>query len=183
MNNGDLLGTLWVFTTSAEAQVPDMFLPVAVFDTLQRGTQWAADKAASGTLTEYPINVSAYDWAIANGYFKPRRADQRAAHFIETFSDASQAHCHFEKGVAETRCQPRGIPAETPHAWVFNGRGRRGHLPSAVFTEHTLAEAWIAGVRAAGILSHLSVNLEPSAVDTAVEKYTDGRLDKLGTGS
>ena len=48
-----------------------------------------------------PLHFGIYDWALANGHFKPKSQAQSEARFIGAFSSAAQAHLHFENGRAE----------------------------------------------------------------------------------
>jgi len=84
--------TVWVFNGDKGR------FPSGVFSTRERGEGWIKANRLSGTLTEYPVDISAYDWALENGNFKPKRDDQRSAEFIQNFSDASQAHEHYIDG-------------------------------------------------------------------------------------
>ncbi len=84
--------TVWLFTSASNDVVPDAHIPQAAFRTLAAGDRWVRTLKPSGMLTEYPMNIGVFEWATARGVFKPRRDDQRATPFIETFSDASQAH-------------------------------------------------------------------------------------------
>jgi len=51
-------------------------------------------------LTEYPLDIGAYDWAIQHGHFKPKHEHQRQPSFIEKFSSAALNHFHYWNGVA-----------------------------------------------------------------------------------
>ena len=72
--------------------------PCAVFTDRQRAISWIARRRLTGTLTEYPVDVGAYDWAVDNGYFQPRREDQRTPQFIGGFTSSRQWHAHFVDG-------------------------------------------------------------------------------------
>ena len=72
--------------------------PAAVFSTIDKANAWISEHRLSGTLTEYPIDVAVYEWAIASGAFKPKRPDQSEPQFIQRFSSASQRHFHYENG-------------------------------------------------------------------------------------
>jgi hypothetical protein len=50
----------------------------------------------TGCLTKYPVGISAYDWAIANQYFTPKKPQHYEAGFIQRFTDASQEHYHYD---------------------------------------------------------------------------------------
>ena len=74
--------------------------PSAVFSTEGAAKDWISRHCLTGTLTQYPLDVSAYDWAIGRGYFEPKRDNQRSGHFIANFSSAHLPHVHFEEGKA-----------------------------------------------------------------------------------
>ncbi len=50
----------------------------------------------TGTLTKYPVGVSAYDWAIQENLFTPKKPEHYEANFIQRFTDASQEHYHYD---------------------------------------------------------------------------------------
>lgn len=88
--------TVWVFNGSG-IQKPFNF-PSAVFTELELAEQWIHNNSLSGVLTQYPLNIGVYEWAVTRGFFKPRRELHYTPGFIETFSDASQPHHHYERG-------------------------------------------------------------------------------------
>jgi hypothetical protein len=155
--------SVWVLTPTSSATGDTGYQPKAVFSMAQVAAAWIASQRATCMLTEYPVDISVYEWATGRGYFTPTRDDQRASAFIETFSDASQAHCHFEDGQPLYALDPRGvsmpdIEARLREVWIFNGSGRRRAFPSAVFSERTAAEAWIERIRASGTLHRLMLD-------------------------
>ena len=72
--------------------------PSAVFSSVEPARKWAKEHGLTGTLTEYPIDTPAYDWAIGKGRFKPSGDHERLGDFVGNFSHASQKHYHFEDG-------------------------------------------------------------------------------------
>ncbi|WP_449405068.1 DUF7710 domain-containing protein [Hymenobacter baengnokdamensis] len=42
--------------------------------------------------------MSAYDWAIQEKLFEPRKPEHYATGFIQRFTTASQEHYHYEDG-------------------------------------------------------------------------------------
>lgn len=50
----------------------------------------------TGTLTKYPVGVSAYDWAIQESLFTPKKPEHYEAGFIQRFTTASQEHYHYD---------------------------------------------------------------------------------------
>lgn len=72
--------------------------PSAVFSAVEPARAWIKEHGLTGTLTEYPVDTPAYDWAIGEGKFKPSGDHERSGDFIGNFSYASQQHYHFENG-------------------------------------------------------------------------------------
>lgn len=66
--------------------------PSAVFSSYENAEQWIKQHRLSGTLTAYPLDVSAYDWAVDSGYFKPKSEKDTSAKFIAQFSSAYLKH-------------------------------------------------------------------------------------------
>lgn len=88
--------TVWVFNGSGVRR-PYNF-PSAVFTDPGVAEEWILKHSASGILTQYPLNIGVYDWAIARGSFRPTKAEHHTPAFIETFSSAYQTHYHYEGG-------------------------------------------------------------------------------------
>ncbi len=86
--------TVWVFTA------PNAQFPGAIFSSMSRARGWIAQHKLSGLLTEYPLDMGAYDWAVGRGAFTPRRPEHASSAFIGSFSSAHMAHVHFEDGEA-----------------------------------------------------------------------------------
>lgn len=83
---------VWIFVDS------NRHLPSGVFTELQLAEHWIRSNLLSGILTRYPINISVYDWAITNGYFKVKTNKHSSPHFIGGFSSAYQEHYHYNQG-------------------------------------------------------------------------------------
>jgi hypothetical protein len=88
--NGEAEG-VWVFNGA------NATFPAGVFGSQERAEQWIRQNALTGTLTWYPLDEGAYDWAVRNGTFTPKRDDQRSAAFIQRFSSGAR-HFHYEDG-------------------------------------------------------------------------------------
>jgi hypothetical protein len=84
--------TIWVFNG------PGSGFPSGVFSQRSIAETWIKTHSLSGTLTCYPIDTGVYDWALLNGFFKPKKEEQQTAGFIQKFSSASQEHFHYEDG-------------------------------------------------------------------------------------
>ena len=90
MVHGSVEGeTVWVFVGAGAR------LPSAVFTTRAAAEKWIEANRVEGLLTEYPLNQSAYDWAVAHGYFRPSKPEHNTAKFIARFTSASQSHAHY----------------------------------------------------------------------------------------
>ncbi len=72
-----------------------------VFESKLLAEVWIADHKLTGTLTEYPLNVGAYDWAVSMDYFTPKKDEHRTSEYIGKFSSASQSHYHYTDGQKE----------------------------------------------------------------------------------
>jgi predicted enzyme related to lactoylglutathione lyase len=88
--------TVWVFNGA------NAIFPSAVFETKESAETWIVEKQVSGTLTEYPLGIPAYDYAIEMKWFTPKRDDQKMPDFIQRFTSASQNHYHYENGNSDT---------------------------------------------------------------------------------
>ncbi len=84
--------TVWVFNGS------NANFPSGVFTSRESAETWIATKGLAGILTEYPLDVPVYDYAIAMNWFTPKREDQKLSQFIQRFTSASQNHYHYEDG-------------------------------------------------------------------------------------
>ena len=62
------------------------------------------------------------------------------------------------------------------HVWIFNGSG---NLPSAVFSSHTLAEAWITGQKLSGVLTKYPLDI--SVYEWAIQNtsFKPKNLDQM----
>jgi hypothetical protein len=84
--------TVWVFTR------PRAQFPSGVFSTLENAELWIRHNNLTGTLTRYPVDEGAYDWAVRCGFFSVSKPEQQSAEFIGRFSAANQEHYHYEDG-------------------------------------------------------------------------------------
>jgi hypothetical protein len=85
--------SVWVFNGDRSV------FPSGVFRDISTAEQWIRKNSLSGCLTEYPLDIGIYDWAIQHGYFKPKHEHQRQPTFIEKFSSAALNHFHYWNGV------------------------------------------------------------------------------------
>lgn len=84
--------TVWVFCGEGGN------LPSGVFSSEEAARAWIQRCKLTGILTEYPVDISAYDWAIEHGVFKPNQPWQDSPKFIGRFTSASLHHLHFHDG-------------------------------------------------------------------------------------
>lgn len=82
---------VWVFNGAKAA------FPSGVFTSRENAEAWITEHKLEGTLTLYPLDQSAYDHAIANGWFNPQSPNQKLPEFIQRFTSASQEHYHYER--------------------------------------------------------------------------------------
>jgi hypothetical protein len=67
-----------------------------VFTTREKAEAWITKHVLTGTLTRYPLNISAYDWALETGDFRVKKPEQMSAEFIQKFTAGSQEHYHYD---------------------------------------------------------------------------------------
>ena len=82
---------VWVFSG------PRNHFPSGVFATREQAEAWIEMHRLEGTLTKYPVGISAYDFAIQQGHFTPRKPEHSSPAFIANFSSATQDHYHYER--------------------------------------------------------------------------------------
>ena len=80
---------VWIFNGGSA-------FPSGVFTSRERAEEWIRRNRLAGTLTAYPLDMGAYDWAVSEGYFIPKRDDQKTSEFIARFSSAYQEHYHYK---------------------------------------------------------------------------------------
>lgn len=69
-----------------------------IFSDILQAEAWILKYNLTGVLTKYPVNESAYDWAINNNFFEITTDDQTKPLFIQKFTSANQEHFHYEDG-------------------------------------------------------------------------------------
>lgn len=85
--------TVWIFNGE------NARFPGGVFGSRAQAEKWIMQHRVSGVLTEYPLNVGVYDWAVSSGHFTPKRPEHSSSLFIGGFSSAVQNHFHYENGI------------------------------------------------------------------------------------
>ena len=78
----------------------DARFPSAVFSHQQNTENWIKANRVSGILTEYPLNISVYNWAVSHEYFVPKREHYNTIEFQRPFTSARQNHIHYQDGIA-----------------------------------------------------------------------------------
>jgi len=68
----------------------------AVYESVAQAATDIERHQLSGLLTWYPIGTTVYDYAVGQGFFRPREyADGK---FIQSFTSAALDHHHFVNG-------------------------------------------------------------------------------------
>jgi hypothetical protein len=88
----DALAHVWVFNGAK------WNLASAVFSSRSAAEEWISTRRLTGMLTQYPLDISVYDWVVENGLFHPKDDRQKSAAFIQGFSSAYLEHYHYEDG-------------------------------------------------------------------------------------
>jgi hypothetical protein len=83
---------IWIFMGEGS------WTPTAVFTSFDEADEWIRGRGLSGHLSEYPINISVYDWAITLGLHKPKYDSQKSAQHIQKFGSAFLQHHHYNNG-------------------------------------------------------------------------------------
>ena len=92
----DRIQFVWVFNGTRAN------FPSAIFERKEEADLWIEKNRLTGVLTHYPVNVSAYDWAIEEGVCKATDAKHKDPDFIAKFSSASMRHFHYENGIQDS---------------------------------------------------------------------------------
>lgn len=91
----DGLAHVWIFCGAGAR------LPSGAFRSRSSAEEWIHRHRLTGVLTKYPLDEGAYDWAVREGFFQPKRAEHSSATFVQGFSSASQEHYHYLDGVPD----------------------------------------------------------------------------------
>jgi hypothetical protein len=67
-----------------------------IFTTREKAEVWIKKHVLTGVLTRYPLDISAYDWALETGTFRIKKPEQTSAEFIQKFTSGSQEHYHYD---------------------------------------------------------------------------------------
>lgn len=88
---------VWVFTSMRAPTSTTPTFPSGVFSSIETAEAWIKLHRLSGILTLYRVDVGAYDWALANDYFRPSKPHHKTPEFIGRFS-GGDVHYHYEEG-------------------------------------------------------------------------------------
>lgn len=88
--------TIFVFVA------PQAVFPSGVFLEVAEAEEWISKYCLTGVLTEYPVGVGVFDWAVAAGKFVPKPNKAIDASFVGKFTTAAMSHYHYEDGVRLT---------------------------------------------------------------------------------
>lgn len=91
------MAEVWIFTGERSKPGTNATFPAGAFSNLQLAEAWIAKHRLSGVLTMYRLDVGAYDWAVENGTFKPKKPHHFAPEFIGRFA-GGETHFHYEAG-------------------------------------------------------------------------------------
>jgi hypothetical protein len=72
--------------------------PSGVFSSEEMAERWIAEHRLTGMITEYPVDVGVYEWAVASGRFRPSKPQHSSSGFIGGFTTAAQEHGHYTEG-------------------------------------------------------------------------------------
>lgn len=86
------MDTVWVFLGEGAS------LPAGFFADEASARRWIRGHGLTGLLTEYPVGLGLYDYAIERGTFRPKSPSHREPWFIGRFNSAHVNHYHFEDG-------------------------------------------------------------------------------------
>ena len=85
------LPTVWIFNGEFSQ------LPAGVFSTKTAAEAWIRRHGLTGTLSEFPLDRGAYDHAVEEGLFKPKKKHEEEPTFIADFSPRLY-HDHWQDG-------------------------------------------------------------------------------------
>lgn len=89
---------VWVFNGSNR----NNNFPGAVFSTKALAEEWIQKYQLTGVLTKYPVDISVFDWVVANNLGKLENLKEQMQNnpsLIGSFSSAYQEHYHYENGL------------------------------------------------------------------------------------
>lgn len=95
---------VWVFNGSRRRKPFNM--PSGVFTSVQVAEAWIKSHSCSGVLSQYPVNISTFDWAMQEGHFVPAEPEHLSSTFIESFMTTGLPCYRYEDGRRIGDCEP-----------------------------------------------------------------------------
>ncbi len=96
--------TAWIFIGELST------FPSGVFLSRELADAWIAQHQLSGSLSPFPVNTGAYDYAIETGAFTPTKESEKTSEFIQKFNASKQEHFFYKYGVSETNVELTSYP-------------------------------------------------------------------------
>ena len=88
--------SVWLFNGEAS------HFPSAVFLSFTRALNWIERYSLTGTLTQYPLDKSVFDWAVENEFYQPNSTRVKCGpKTVANFSSAYLEHFHFKDGISQ----------------------------------------------------------------------------------
>ena len=84
--------TVWIFQGAGAK------FPCVVCTTKKNAEKLIKKNKLTGILTEYPLDIFIYDWAIKNNTFLPKKELEFSTDFKQQFTSSDQKHYHYEGG-------------------------------------------------------------------------------------
>jgi hypothetical protein len=88
---------VWVWVFNGESSQ----FPSGIFSAKELAHEWICRNRLAGVLTAYPVDIGVYDWAVKNGFFKPKQGEHTSPRFVQQFTSVRQEHYHYEAGSCE----------------------------------------------------------------------------------
>lgn len=82
---------IWIIQNSENSNL------IACFLNKNDAEKYIQDNHIKCMLTQYPVNISVYDWVISNDYWTPKIEPQKSAAFKANFSSAYLEHDHYNQ--------------------------------------------------------------------------------------
>jgi len=172
--------SVWVFNS--------IIMTRGVFSSKITAENWIKKRQLSGMLTEYPLDIGSYDWAVKNNLFKPKREEHYSPKFIANFTSGHIDHLHYENGLrggnSVIRKYKNIFDSELTgkSVWIFN----LDTFPSGVFSSEENAKNWIEKNQLFGTLEKYSLDIDDYYLSIEEKNYLklidsclDGNIAKI----
>lgn len=90
MEQEDLQPCVWIFHGAGGK------FASGAFSSREKAEDWIEKHMLTGVLTQYPLDIGVYDWALKMNFFAPKKEEQKQAEFIQRFTSGSQSHYHYD---------------------------------------------------------------------------------------